>query len=117
MLKSNGNTENNLSELLTQAADNVLRIAENNPVSDKAYINEEGVTVIPICEVSIGLAGGGYNGKDNSGKSKPLGVGAKVTRKPKTILIVDGDKIKVKSTSENGTSFDALGLVKKIIKK
>lgn len=114
-------TELRLTSLMSEAARNVIEISKSNPVAENAYMSEEGVFAISVCEVSVGLAGGGSDiaeAQKNKEKS-PAGIGAKVTRKPKAIIVVKNGNVSVSSLSaEKGlTAKGIASFIKGIIKK
>ncbi len=111
------NCENKVCELMNEATKNINEISAGNPVTDSAYMGEDGVIAIPVCEVSIGIAGGG---SDTAKQKSPAGIGAKVTRSPKAILLIKDDTVKVTSLSQSSGEISikkAIDFGKKLFKK
>ena len=111
------NCGNRVCELMDKAAKSINELSRSNPVTDNACAADDGVMAIPVCEVSIGIAGGG---SDTAKQKSPAGVGAKVTRSPKAILLIKDNDIKVAAlTSAQGgiTVKKVIDIAKKVFKK
>ena len=80
-----------LVEVLSYTAETVKSLADANSVVGES-IEKDGVTVIPISKLSVGFAGGGADiKKGKKTEQYPAGAGAKITRTPVTLLVIDGD--------------------------
>ena len=87
-MKSEKNS-NGLVDVLSYAAETIKTLADANSVIGES-IEKDGVTVIPISKLSVGFAGGGADIKSDRKKEQyPAGAGAKVTRTPVTLLVID----------------------------
>lgn len=90
-----------LIDVLSYTAETVKTLADSNSVVGER-IEKDGVTVIPISKLSVGFAGGGADIR-NAKKGKyqsPAGAGAKVTRTPVTLLVIDSDGAHIIDVSE-----------------
>ncbi len=109
--------ENNVCELMNEATKSINEISQCNPVADNAFPGEDGVIAIPVCEVSIGIAGGS---SDTAKQISPAGIGAKVTRSPKAILLVKDDDVKVTTLTAQQCNISVKKVIdtaKKLFKK
>lgn len=78
-----------LVEVLESAVDKASQLCRENPVVD-APTNAEGITVVPVSKISIGIAGGAGTGKKKA--STPAGTGISVSRTPLSLVVIkDGN--------------------------
>lgn len=97
---NNEKKNSGLTEVLSYTAETVKSLADANSVVGES-IEKDGVTVIPVSKLSVGFAGGGADirkGKKN--EQYPAGAGAKVTRTPVTLLVIDKDGVHVIDVAE-----------------
>lgn len=89
----------NLPNMLDGTLEKLRQMVDGNSVIGDAIQVGEGVTVIPISKVSLGVAGGGadYVSKHPNNQENPFGggVGAGVQVTPVAFLVVKGDSIRM----------------------
>lgn len=89
----------NLPNMLDGTLEKLRQMVDGNSVIGDAIHVGEGVTVIPISKVSLGVAGGGadYVSKHPNNQENPFGggVGAGVQVTPVAFLVVKGDSIRM----------------------
>ena len=82
-------TKHTLVEVLESAVDKATDLCRENPVIDQPT-NADGITVVPVSKVSIGIAGGAGTGKKKG--SAPAGTGVSVSRTPLSLVVIkDGN--------------------------
>ena len=82
-------TKHTLVEVLESAVDKATDLCRENPVMDQPT-NADGITVVPVSKVSIGIAGGAGTGKKKG--SAPAGTGISVSRTPLSLVVIkDGN--------------------------
>lgn len=89
----------NLPNMLDSTLEKLRQMVDGNSVIGDAIQVGEGVTVIPISKVSLGVAGGGadYVSKHPNNQENPFGggVGAGVQVTPVAFLVVKGDSVRM----------------------
>ena len=89
----------NLPNMLDGTLEKIRQMVDGNSVVGDAIQMGEGVTVIPISKISVGLGGGGsdYVSKHPNNQENPFGggVGAGVQVTPVAFLVVKGDNIRM----------------------
>ncbi len=100
---------NNISELLTSSLERIHNMVDVNTVVGTPVSVGEGVTVIPISKVHIGMGGGGsdFVTKNSiAAKKDPYGggMGAGVNITPVAFLIVRGDSVRMLPVAEPASS-------------
>ena len=82
-------TKHTLVEVLESAVDKATDLCRENPVMDQPT-NADGITVVPVSKISIGIAGGAGTGKKKA--STPAGTGISVSRTPLSLVVIkDGN--------------------------
>lgn len=77
-----------LAELLSLAVEKTAQLSSQAPVVGDP-VEENGVMVLSVSKSSIGIAGGGMERSDGKKQGTPSGVGAKVSRDPVAMLVID----------------------------
>lgn len=77
-----------LAELLSLAVEKTAQLSSHAPVVGDP-VEENGVIVLPVSKSSVGIAGGGMERSDGKKQDAPSGVGAKVSRDPVAMLVID----------------------------
>ena len=100
---------NNISEMLTSSMEKIQRMVDVNTIIGKPIIVGEGVTIIPISKVHIGVGGGGTEFATKSAlaaKKDPFGggLGAAVTVNPVAFLVIRGDSVRMLPVAEPASS-------------
>lgn len=89
----------NLPNMLDGTLEKIRQMVDGNSVVGDAIQMGEGVTVIPISKICLGVAGGGadYVSKHPNNQENPFGggVGAGVQVTPVAFLVVKGDNIRM----------------------
>jgi sporulation protein YtfJ len=96
-LKENGREK--LGDIVETALNSIKEIADVNTVVGDPIVTENGVTIIPVTNVSVGFASGGVDnlGKRTSEKSQSMnfagggGTGIKITPTGFLVVKADGD--------------------------
>lgn len=80
----------NLMNVMSFTADKTKELADAGSVLGQP-ITRDGITVIPVSELSVGFAGGGADAMDASRHKEqhPAGAGGKINVKPITFLVLD----------------------------
>lgn len=80
----------NLMNVMSFTADKTRELADAGSVLGEP-ITREGITVIPVSELSVGFAGGGADTVDSSRRKEqhPAGAGGKINVRPITFLVLD----------------------------
>lgn len=90
---------NNLPNMLDSTISKIREMVDSNSVVGEAITTADGVTIIPISKISIGLGGGGsdFVSKHPNQKENPFGggVGAGVKVTPVAFLIVKDGTVRV----------------------
>ena len=90
---------NNLPNMLDNTISKIREMVDSNSVVGEAISTPDGVTIIPISKISIGLGGGGsdFNTKNQGANDYPFGggVGAGVKVSPVAFLIVKDGSVRV----------------------
>jgi len=89
----------NLPNMLENAINKIREMVDANSVIGEPIITADGVTIIPISKISIGLGGGGsdFVTKNPNQKENPFGggVGAGVKIVPVAFLIVKDGSVRM----------------------
>ena len=90
----------NLPNMLDSTIEKIRSLVDQNSVVGDPITTPEGVTILPISKISIGLGGGGsdfVSKKPNAGKDNPFGggVGAGVNVTPVAFLIIKADSVRM----------------------
>ena len=90
---------NNLPNMLENTISKIREMVDSNSVVGEAITTPDGVTIIPISKISIGLGGGGsdFVSKNANQHENPFGggVGAGVKVTPVAFLIVKDGNVRV----------------------
>jgi len=90
----NRNSQNEIRELCALTAREVSSLAKEHSVFDEPT-EHDGVKVVPVSKLSVGFAGGGADiGKKSA---TPMGTGAKVTKEPLCVLVMNGKDVRLLS--------------------
>ena len=105
---------NNISEMLASTMSKIQQMVDVNTIVGKAITVGDGVTIIPISKVHIGMGGGGSDSTTKSSiaaKKDPFGggMGAGVTVDPVAFLVIRGDNVRMLPVAEPAsTTMDRL---------
>ena len=105
---------NNISEMLASTMSKIQQMVDVNTIVGKAITVGDGVTIIPISKVHIGMGGGGSDFTTKSSiaaKKDPFGggMGAGVTVDPVDFLEIRGDNVRMLPVAEPAsTTMDRL---------
>ncbi len=110
----------NLMNVMSFAVDKTRALADASSVMGEP-ITRDGVTVIPVSELSVGFAGGGADTMDSSRRKEqhPAGAGGKINLKPITFLVLDeggAHLLNIKSDGSN-TIAQMISAAKSFLKK
>lgn len=83
-----------LLQVLSYTADRAIELAKSDSVLGER-IETEGMTVIPVSNLSVGFAGGGADVTAGKKSKNPAGAGAKITKKPVAFLVLRGSEVAV----------------------
>ncbi len=81
-----------LVEVLESAVDKATDLCKENPVVE-CPTNADGITVVPVSKISIGIAGGAGTGKKKG--STPAGTGVSISRTPLSLIVIKGGKVEL----------------------
>ncbi len=81
-----------LVEVLESAVDSAAGLCRENPVVEQPT-NADGITVLPVSKISIGIAGGAGTGKKKV--STPAGTGISVSRTPLSLVVIKDGKVEL----------------------
>ena len=81
-----------LVEVLEGAVDKAGQLCRENPVIDPPTC-AEGIVVVPVSKVSIGIAGGAGTGKKKG--STPAGTGVSVSRTPLSLVVIRDGQVEL----------------------
>ena len=95
----------NISEMLTSAMEKMQKMVDVNTIIGQPVHLGDGVTIIPITKVHIGMGGGGTDFATKSAlnaKKDPFGggLGAGVSIDPVAFLIFKGDTVRMMPVAE-----------------
>ena len=107
----------NLMQLMSFTADKALEMADAGSVlGEKTEI--DGMTIIPVSNISAGFAGGGANIVNATVKKSntPAGSGAKVTVTPLSFIVIKDGELRIVSVdaSEKDTKS---GIIAKVLEQ
>ena len=89
----------NLPNMLDSTISKIREMVESNSVVGDAITTPDGVTIIPISKISIGLGGGGsdFASKNTNQKENPFGggVGAGVKVTPVAFLVIKEGNVRM----------------------
>ena len=100
---------NNISEMISSAMEKMQKMVDVNTVVGAPVTVGEGVTIIPITKVHIGMGGGGtdFTTKNSiAAKKDPFGggVGAGVSIDPVAFLVIRGESVRMLPVAEPASS-------------
>ena len=112
------NENSGVMQVLSYTADKTLELANANSIVGDA-IEKDGVTVIPISQVSVGFAGGGADISQGKNARHPAGAGGKVDRKPTAFLILDEGGVRVQGAApyKKDSATELMDSIKKLFQK
>lgn len=89
----------NLPNMLESTIAKIREMVDANSVVGEAITTPEGVTIIPISKISIGMGGGGsdFTTKNGNGQENPFGggVGAGVKVTPVAFLVIKEGSVRM----------------------
>lgn len=89
----------NLPNMLDNTIARIREMADANSVVGEPIVTADGVTIIPISKISIGLGGGGsdYVSRHPNKQDNPFGggVGAGVKVTPIAFLVIRGENVRM----------------------
>ena len=96
---------NNISEMLTSSMEKIQKMVDVNTIIGQPVNLGDGVTIVPITKIHIGVGGGGTDYATKSAlnaKKDPFGggLGAGVSIDPVAFLIIKGDSIRMLPVAE-----------------
>ena len=96
---------NNISEMLTSSMEKIQKMVDVNTIIGQPVHLGDGVTIVPITKVHIGMGGGGTDFATKSAlsaKKDPFGggLGAGVSIDPVAFLIFKGDTVRMMPVAE-----------------
>lgn len=96
---------NNISDMLTSSMEKIQKMVDVNTIIGQAVSVGDGVTVVPITKIHIGMGGGGTEFATKSAltsKKDPFGggLGAGVSIDPVAFLIIKGDSVRMMPVAE-----------------
>lgn len=106
--------KNSVAGILAFTADKLAQLSRENSVAETPIKSDNGSTVIPISDVSLGFAGGGMNMEDAKKKKiqNPAGAGGKVQKNPKAFLIFENNSVRIENICDGEKKNAAEGVVK-----
>ena len=95
----------NISEMLTSSMEKIQKMVDVNTIIGQPVHLGDGVTIVPITKVHIGMGGGGTDFATKSAlsaKKDPFGggLGAGVSIDPVAFLILKGDSVRMLPVAE-----------------
>ncbi len=94
----------NLPNMLDNTISKIRELVNANTVVGEAITTGDGITVVPISKISIGLGGGGsdFVSKNANGQDNPFGggVGAGVKVTPVAFLVIKEGSVRVIPVAE-----------------
>ena len=96
---------NNISEMLTSSLEKIQRMVDVNTIIGQPVDVGDGVTIIPVSKVHIGMGGGGTDFATKNAlaaKKDPFGggLGAGVSIDPVAFLVIRGDNVRLLPVAE-----------------
>ena len=96
---------NNISDMLTSSMEKIQKMVDVNTIIGQPVHLGDGVTIVPITKVHIGMGGGGTDFATKSAlsaKKDPFGggLGAGVSIDPVAFLILKGDSVRMLPVAE-----------------
>ena len=96
---------NNISEMLTSSLEKIQRMVDVNTIVGQPVNVGDGVTIIPVSKVHIGMGGGGTDFATKNAlaaKKDPFGggLGAGVSIDPVAFLVIRGDNVRMLPVAE-----------------
>ena len=96
---------NNISDMLTSSMEKIQKMVDVNTIIGQPVHLGDGVTIVPITKVHIGMGGGGTEFATKSAlsaKKDPFGggLGAGVSIDPVAFLILKGDSVRMLPVAE-----------------
>lgn len=96
---------NNISDMLTSSLEKIQRMVDVNTIIGKPISVGEGVTIIPVSKLHIGVGGGGTDLATKnaiSSKKDPFGggLGAGVSVDPVAFLVIRGESVRMLPVAE-----------------
>lgn len=88
-MKENKHT---LIAVLESAVDKATDLCRENPVMEQPT-NAEGITVVPVSKISIGIAGGAGTSKKK--RFAPAGTGINVSRTPLSLVVIKDGQVEL----------------------
>lgn len=87
----------NLPNMLDRTIAKIRELVNSNTVVGEPITTPDGVTIIPVSNISIGLGGGGSDFASNNNKENPFGggVGAGVKVSPVAFLVVKDGSVRM----------------------
>lgn len=100
---------NNISEMLASSMNKIQQMVDVNTIVGQPMQVGEGVTIIPISKVHIGMGGGGTDFATKSAlnaKKDPFGggMGAGVSIDPVAFLVIRGESVRMIPVAEPASS-------------
>ena len=100
---------NNISEMLTSSMEKIQRMVDVNTIIGQPISVGDGVTIIPVSKVHIGVGGGGTEFATKSAlaaKKDPFGggLGAGVSVDPVAFLVIRGESVRMLPVAEPASS-------------
>ena len=95
----------NISEMLTSSMEKIQKMVDVNTIIGQPVHLGDGVTIVPITKVHIGMGGGGTDFATKSAlsaKKDPFGggLGAGVSIDPVAFLVLKGDSVRMLPVAE-----------------
>ena len=96
---------NNISDMLTTSMEKIQKMVDVNTIIGQPVNLGDGVTIVPITKIHIGVGGGGTDYATKSAlnaKKDPFGggLGAGVSIDPVAFLIIKGDSVRMLPVAE-----------------
>ena len=115
--------KNHVGELINQAISKLQEMVDTNVMVGQAIRTDDGVTLIPVSNVSIGFASGGSDFQaKQANKEMPFGggAGAAVKVSPAAFIVVKDGNTRVISLAAESNTVDkvldaAPGLIDKVV--
>lgn len=85
-------TKHTLVSVLDSAADSATALCRQNPIIEEAT-KVDNVTILPISQVSIGIAGGASDSQKKG--AAPAGAGVGINRKPLSLVVIRDGKVEL----------------------
>lgn len=111
----------NLPNMLDNTIARIREMVDANSVVGEPIVTADGVTIIPISRISIGLGGGGsdYVSRHPNKQDNPFGggVGAGVKVTPIAFLVIRGDNVRMLpvSSAPNSTADRLVEMVPDVV--